>query len=544
MGSQKVIVAGTGVSGIAAAKLLLALGGKVLLYDGNDKLSAKEIRAKFTKDAPVSVLLGELRRSDLADVELCIISPGIPLESKIVSMMDELKIPVWGEIQLAYHCAKGRVAAITGTNGKTTTTALTGQIVKDYLGQAFVVGNIGIPYTQIALETEDDSVTVAEISSFQLETIMNFHPQVSAILNITPDHLDRHRTMERYIEVKKCITVNQEPDDVLVLNYEDPVLREFGLKREKAKLPDDHKPEEEGKKADLPDGQESEKEEAEKADLPDGQESGKEEAKKTGLGNAEAKKEDPEKTEEKTVSLEETVKAAQKPEETKEAAYPEIIVKAKVMFFSSRHSLEEGIYLDGDEIIWSRGGKKEKVIKTGELLLLGRHNYENVMAAAAIGLSLDIPLSSIQKTLREFKAVEHRIEFVAEKGGVKYYNDSKGTNPDAAIQAIRAMPGPTVLIAGGYDKQSTYDEWIEAFDGKVKNLVLIGQTRDKIARCAREHDFHDIIYAEDMQEAVSVCASYANRGENVLLSPACASWGMFKNYEERGRIFKECVLSL
>lgn len=147
MGSQKVIVAGTGVSGIAAAKLLLALGGKVLLYDGNDKLSAKEIRAKFTKDAPVSVLLGELRRSDLADVELCIISPGIPLESKIVSMMDELKIPVWGEIQLAYHCAKGRVAAITGTNGKTTTTALTGQIVKDYLGQAFVVGNIGIPYT-------------------------------------------------------------------------------------------------------------------------------------------------------------------------------------------------------------------------------------------------------------------------------------------------------------------------------------------------------------------------------------------------------------
>lgn len=140
--------------------------------------------------------------------------------------------------------------------------------------------------------------------------------------------------------------------------------------------------------------------------------------------------------------------------------------------------------------------------------------------------------------------MEHRIEFVAEKGGVKYYNDSKGTNPDAAIQAIRAMPGPTVLIAGGYDKQSTYDEWIEAFDGKVKNLVLIGQTRDKIARCAREHDFHDIIYAEDMQEAVSVCASYANRGENVLLSPACASWGMFKNYEERGRIFKECVLSL
>ena len=179
-----------------------------------------------------------------------------------------------------------------------------------------------------------------------------------------------------------------------------------------------------------------------------------------------------------------------------------------------------------------------------ELNLLGRHNYENVMAAVAVSMSLKVPLSVIQKVLREFQAVEHRIEFVLERSGVRYYNDSKGTNPDAAIQAINAMPGPVLLIAGGYDKQSEYDQWIEAFDNKVKYLVLIGQTRDKIARCAREHDFHDIIYAEDMQEAVSVCASYANRGENVLLSPACASWGMFKNYEERGRIFKECVLSL
>lgn len=534
MGSQKVIVAGTGVSGIAAAKLLLALGGRVLLYDGNEKLSAKEIRAKFSRDQPVNILLGELRRSDLADVELCIISPGIPLESKIVSMMDEAKIPVWGEIQLAYHCAKGRLAAITGTNGKTTTTALTGQIVKDYLGQAFVVGNIGIPYTEIALETEEDSVTVAEVSSFQLETIMNFHPQVSAILNITPDHLDRHRTMDRYIEVKKCITVNQEPEDVLVLNYEDPVLREFGRKRdtdeEKKAEPDTG--DEKKAKPDTGDEKKTEPDidiDKEKKTEPD----------KTAENGAE-----PDKAEDQGASLEETLKAAQKSEETAEVVYPEIIVKAKVVFFSSRHVLEEGIYLDGETIIWSHDGKKEKVIRTDELLLLGRHNYENVMAAVAISLALDIPLCSIQKTLKEFKAVEHRIEFVAEKSGVKYYNDSKGTNPDAAIQAIRAMPGPTVLIAGGYDKQSTYDEWIEAFEGKVKYLVLIGQTRDKIARCAREHDFHDIIYAEDMQEAVSVCASYANQGENVLLSPACASWGMFKNFEERGRIFKECVLGL
>lgn len=537
MGSQKVIVAGTGVSGIAAAKLLLALGGKVLLYDGNTKLSAKDIRAKFAEDQPVNVLIGELKRSDLWEVELCIISPGIPLESPIVAMMDEAKIPIWGEIQLAYHCSKGRLAAITGTNGKTTTTALTGQILKDALDDVFVVGNIGIPYTEIALETKDESVTVAEVSSFQLETIMNFHPQVSAILNITPDHLDRHKTMERYIEVKKCIAVNQGPEDVIVLNYEDPVLREFGLRRQKedsaesGKLKDDAENDalgNEGSNRDSSKGEGLRKDSSENKDLP-----------KDSLDKGVSQEED------KNVSLEETVKAAaQKPEEAEVSAYPEIVLKAKVIFFSSQRVLEEGMYLEGNTIIWSHEGKKEEVIRTGQLKLLGRHNYENVMAAAAIGLSMGVPLSSVRKTLKAFQAVEHRIEFVAEKSGVKYYNDSKGTNPDAAIQAIRAMPGPTILIAGGYDKQSTFDEWIEAFEEKVKYLVLIGQTRDKIARCAREHGFHEIIYAEDMQEAVSVCASYANRGENVLLSPACASWGMFKNYEERGRIFKECVLGL
>lgn len=539
LSSQKVIVAGTGISGIAAAKLLLALGGEVLLYDGNDKLSADEIRAKFEKDQKLTLLLGELHRSDLKGVELCIISPGIPLESRFVAMIDEANIPLWGEIQLAYHCAKGRLAAITGTNGKTTTTALTGQIVKDYLNSVFVVGNIGIPYTDIALETEDDSVTVAEVSSFQLETIMNFRPQVSAILNITPDHLDRHKTMERYIQVKKSIAMNQGPEDVIVLNYDDPVLREFGLKKKEENA--EEKAEEKG--GQLPkEIEKAEKEPQNRENSRDGENNQDRENsrdRENTLDNGKDLEKD------NDVSLEETVKAASnKPEEVKECDYPEIRLKAKVVFFSSQKPLKEGIFLDGDRVIWSHEGKKEEVIKTSQLLLLGRHNYENVMAAAAIGLSLGVPLDSIRKTLKEFKAVEHRIEFVTERNGVKYYNDSKGTNPDAAIQAIRAMPGPTILIAGGYDKQNTYDEWIEAFEGKVKYLVLIGQTRDKIAQCAREHGFHEIIYAEDMHEAVSVCASYANPGDDVLLSPACASWGMFKNYEERGRIFKACVLGL
>lgn len=449
--SQKVLVAGTGISGIAAAKLLLEIGGEVVLYDGNTALDPETLKEHFEEGAKVSVVLGELSRTDLLGVEMCIISPGIPLEAPFVPVLDEAKIPIWSEIQLAYQCTKGKLAAITGTNGKTTTTALVGEIMKAHYESVFVVGNIGIPYTQTALETEDDSVTVAEVSSFQLETIMDFRPDVSAILNITPDHLNRHHTMECYIEVKEGIAVNQTEEDTCVLNYDDEVLREFGQREE---------------------------------------------------------------------------------------------MKPKVVFFSSRQKLDEGYYLDGDMIIWRHDKKETEIVDVRELQLLGRHNYENVMAAVAISTAMGVPLDKIRKVIKEFKAVEHRIEFVLERAGVKYYNDSKGTNPDAAIQAIKAMPGPTLLIAGGYDKQSEYDSWIEAFEGKVKYLVLIGQTRDKIAECAKAHGFYDIMYAEDMSEAVRVCASYANMGDNVLLSPACASWGMFKDYEQRGEIFKECVRSL
>ena len=450
--SQKVLVAGTGKSGIAAAKLLLAMGGEVVLYDGNDKLDPEKIKENFEEDAKVTIVLGELTRPDLLGVELSIISPGIPLDAPFVPVLDEAKIPIWSEIQLAYHVAKGKLIAITGTNGKTTTTALTGAIMKTFFDEVFVVGNIGIPYTDVALDTTDKSVTVAEVSSFQLETIMDFHPNVSAILNITPDHLNRHGTMENYIEVKERVAVNQTEDDCIVLNYDDKVLREFGEKKD---------------------------------------------------------------------------------------------LKPKVIFFSSTQTLKEGMYLDGDMMIYAHDGKKEEVlnVKT-DMQLLGKHNYENVMAAVAMSIRMGVPMESIRKVVKEFKAVEHRIEFVLERSGVRYYNDSKGTNPDAASQAIRAMPGPTVLIAGGYDKHSEYDEWIEEFGDKVKYLVLIGQTRDKIAECARAHGFTDIMYAEDMAEAVRVCAAYANAGDNVLLSPACASWGMFDNYEQRGEIFKECVRNL
>ena len=226
--SQKVLVAGSGISGISSAKLLLEKGGEVILYDGNAGLDKEKLRSEFDQEARVTIVLGDLEKSHLAGVEMCIISPGISLEAPFVALLEQCRIPIWGEIQLAFQCAKGRLAAITGTNGKTTTTALTGEILKSKFEDVYVVGNIGIPYTQVALETGDESVTVAEVSSFQLETIMDFRPDVSAILNITPDHLNRHHTMENYIAIKESITMNQTESDVCVLNFDDPVLREFG----------------------------------------------------------------------------------------------------------------------------------------------------------------------------------------------------------------------------------------------------------------------------------------------------------------------------
>ena len=361
----------------------------------------------------------------------------------------EQGLPVWGEVELAYRVGDGEVLAITGTNGKTTTTALLGKIMQDARESVFVVGNIGTPYTSKALEMKPNSVTVAEISSFQLETIDEFAPKVSAILNITEDHLNRHHTMEEYIRVKELITENQGTEDVCVLNYEDEVLREFGKH-----------------------------------------------------------------------------------------------LTPRVVYFSSGRKLDEGIYLDGNKIILKDGEKEIEVVKTEDLKLLGKHNFENVMAAVAMAYYDGVSLDSIRKSICEFTAVAHRIEYVTEKKGVVYYNDSKGTNPDAAIKGIQAMNRPTLLIGGGYDKQSGYDEWIEAFDGKVRYLVLIGQTKEKIKEAAEKHGFHDIILCEDLKEAVKVCEEKAQSGDAVLLSPACASWGQFDNYEQRGDMFKEYVRNL
>ena len=295
-------------------------------------------------------------------------------------------------------------------------------------------------------------MTVGEISSFQLETIRDFHPAVSAILNITPDHLNRHHTMEAYVAAKENITRNQTRADVCVLNYENEYTRKFGER-----------------------------------------------------------------------------------------------CPARVVYFSSARALENGFWLKGSKIVESVNGQDRELLDIHrDMRLVGMCNVENVMAAIAIAENMGVPMETILRVIAGFRAVEHRIEFVETKNGVDYYNDSKGTNPDAAIQGIKAMSRPTVLIGGGYDKGNEYDLWIESFEGKVKYLVLIGQTREKIAECAIAHSFDRsrIRFADTFEQCLKLCTELAESGDAVLLSPACASWGMFPNYEVRGQQFKEYVRSL
>lgn len=443
---RKVLVVGSGISGIGAVESLHHVGAKPLLFDENEKVTVEQVRAKLKPEVSAEVVIGTLSEEQKEAVELVVLSPGVPTDTAFVEEFRSRGVKIWGEIELAYEIGKGAVIAITGTNGKTTTTTLVGEIMAAVCEHVDVVGNIGNPYTLTALTSTEETVTVAEISSFQLETVERFCPKVSAILNITPDHLNRHHTMENYAAAKAAVCKNQTKTETCVLNYENEYTKEFG-----ARCP------------------------------------------------------------------------------------------ATVVWFSSKRRLTDGFYLEREEIFQAKEGVSERLMNVREMKLKGICNAENVMAAMAITQAMGVPMETILSVIRDFAPVEHRIEFVATKRGIEFYNDSKGTNPDAAIQGIRAMDRPTVLIGGGYDKQSEYDEWIEAFDGKVKCLVLIGQTREKIADCAKHHGLKNIVLADSFEEAFAVCLDQAQPGDAVLLSPACASWGMFPNYEVRGERFKEMV---
>lgn len=443
---KKILIAGAGVSGIGAARLLGKKGIPATVYDGNVDLDREKFIQAAGKPAGLAFELGPYQE-ELADrYDLLILSPGISVNSPIAASFLDREKPVWGEIELAAFFAKGKIAAITGTNGKTTTTALTGKILEAWYDSVFVVGNIGIPFAEIAADTRDDSVIATEISSFQLETCHAFCPEVSAVLNVTPDHLDRHGTMEAYAEMKFSISKNQDRSQVMILNYDDPITREMGQK-----------------------------------------------------------------------------------------------TTARPVYFSRTQNLGEGIVIHNDCFTIREDGRSIPVCTTDEIHLLGAHNQENVLAAIGIGYYMGVPVPRIREAVCAFTAVEHRIEYVRTVDGVDYYNDSKGTNPDAAIKAVQAMVKPTVVIGGGYDKKSSFTEWIRSFSGKVTKLVLVGQTADLIEKTAKEEGFTDVVKADTFEEAVMMAREAARPGDAVLLSPACASWGMFTNYEERGRVFKEIV---
>lgn len=443
---KKVLVFGAARSGISATKLLQRQGAEVILYDGNTNLKIEDFKDQIQTEHQFTAFFGELPMELLDEIQLLVISPGIPIDNPLVLQVKGKNIPVWGEIELAYRYSKGKIIGITGTNGKTTTTAMVGEIMNTFYEEVYVVGNIGKPYTDIALETSENSVSVIELSSFQLETIDEFRPDVSAILNITPDHLNRHHTMENYIAMKENVAKNQTDRELCILNYEDKEL------------------------------------------------------------NAMAER-----------------------------------LPTRVMFFSSERELEDGLYLKDEDIYYAKNGARQLVCNINELRILGKHSYENIMAGVGIGLALGIPMEQIKKAITSYRAVEHRIEYVETIQGVTYYNDSKGTNPDASIKAVQAMKSPTIVIGGGYDKESEFDEWIKVFGDKVRYLVLLGQTREKIAAAAIRQGFTNIIMVDSLQEAVRVSAQKARPGDAVLLSPACASWGMFEDYEQRGRLFKEYV---
>lgn len=434
---RKTLIFGTGKSGISAAGLLKREGKPYFLFDEKEDLD----KSRFPGE---ELLLGSLSDEIVIGLDMAVLSPGIPSFNENVKKLYALKVPVIGELGLGYTYEKGRVAGITGTNGKTTTTALCGHIMKTAGEDTFVAGNIGDPYTDICDKTTKDSVSILEVSSFMLETAGDFAPEVAAVLNITPDHIDRHGSFENYAACKLSIG---DRAGHAVLNYEDPILREYG----------------------------------------------------ENIGE-------------------------------------------RAVFFSSKRELKRGVYLkEGHIFVSDVAGITGELTALSDLNILGVHNYENACAAVAICLLMGASFEAVDKGLKSFVAVEHRIEFVREKNGVKYYNDSKGTNPDAAIKAVEAMPGPILLIGGGYDKHSEFNEWIRSFNGRVKHMVILGETKDKIAKAAEEEGFKDYSFTADLKTAVEDLERKAAPGDCILLSPACASWDMFKNFEERGRLFKEYV---
>lgn len=444
--NQNILVIGLGRSGIAALQAMLKLGANVSVQDSK---TAEEIDPQllaFLKGRNVTCYFGE-NPQDMSLFDMLILSPGVSPELDFIRQAKEAGAEIIGELEIAYRIGRGNFVAITGTNGKTTTTTLTGEIFKKAKKKTYVVGNIGVAVISKALTAEEDSWMITETSSFQLETIRYFKPVVSAILNLTPDHMDRHKTMENYGKAKAKIFQNQDESQYLILNYDDKAC--FELARD---------------------------------------------------------------------------------------------CRAKVVPFSRRQILDFGACVQDDTLmIKNERGEIIPLCRTGELQIPGTHNLENALAAAAIAYFAGVEPEAIRQGLKEFQGVEHRIEYCGEVDGVRFVNDSKGTNPDASIKAVQAIKGRIILIAGGYDKGSSFEELIRSFDGKVKHMVLLGKTAPRIKETAEKLGFTNSVIVKDMEECVKEGFRLAEPGDTVLLSPACASWDMYTSFEQRGKHFKSCV---
>ena len=441
--NKKILVCGTARSGVAAAKLLNRRGAAVTLQDLKPAEKLDVSLSSLETDG-IRLHLGHNPDDIITAFDLVIISPGIPMELPFVEKAKNAGVPIIGEIELAYAFCPCPITAVTGTNGKTTTTALIGAIMKAYRPHTAVVGNIGEPFTEHVEALNADDWVVTEISSFQLESTFLFRPKISLVLNITPDHLDRHKTMERYIELKESIGKNQTKDDFMILNADDQLCSQLQT-------------------------------------------------------------------------------------------------AARRVFFSRLRELDEGFFLNG-RMLHIRVNKTDTdLLNVDEMNIFGNHSIENALAAAAAGFCAGVPMETVKQAVLDFKAVEHRIEFTRELNGVRFYNDSKATNTDAAIKAIQAMREPIILIGGGYDKLADFSSWVKTFEGRVKHLILMGEVAEKIADTCRACNFTRFERVNSLKDAVDAAYGKAEQGDCVLLSPACASWDMFDNYEQRGRLFKEFV---
>jgi UDP-N-acetylmuramoylalanine--D-glutamate ligase len=448
---KKVLVMGAARSGIACAKFLAARGATVALSDAQplEKWSAE---ALVLKSKGVGILPGDVPGWLLDNLDLVVISPGVPTKAIPLRYAERAGAEVIGEVELASRYLKGRIVAITGTNGKTTTTSLIGELLKDAGVPTQVGGNIGTPLISLVESSCDDGWTVVELSSFQLETIKEFHPTVAVVLNVTPNHMDRYESFTAYAAAKHRIFMNQVPGDVAILNADDEIVSSWA----------------------------------------------------SGL-------------------------------------------RAHVTSFSVEQQLAEGLFLRGREIV-SRNATRERVLlMSDEMKLRGRHNLENVLAALAAGLACGAAPDSMRQTIRRFEPVEHRLEFVSEIDGVKFYNDSKATSVDATLKALEAFAGDEeagkiVLILGGRGKKAPYAPLASLLQKKARKLILIGEDAETIAN--ELGDFAPSERANDLKDAVTQSFQAAQPGDIVLLAPACASFDMFESFEHRGKVFKEEVQGL